>query len=92
MSCLQARERQTPAAQQPNGLTTEPERATDPTMAGTGGAADLADLTSPGAVAVTPAPQPLETSHDVFTGPSAGQTLSSEHTALIAHVTVPWIA
>ena len=109
--CLQARKGREAAAQQPNGLGTERDTAADGTLAGVDaaaygadGGADLADLTSPGALAATPAPL-LATPHHVLADFSTGDMLycqpmffvCSTRTALhrlrsTAHKTLIWPA
>lgn len=81
MPCLQARKGQEAAARQPNNLRTEHDTAADVILAGDDaaadgavGAADLADLTSPGALAMTPAPH-LATPHHALTDFNTGEML-----------------
>ena len=71
--------RQEAAAQQPNGLSTEHDEAAegsgpgaDAADGGADEAADLADLASPGAVAMTPAPH-LAQPHLALAGPSTSE-------------------
>ena len=72
---MQARKGQEAGAQQPDGPSSEHDRAADATMAGAdameGGADRAADLVSPDAVAVTPAPQ-LAMHHQALTELSTG--------------------
>ncbi|CAL5230062.1 g13513 [Coccomyxa viridis] len=80
----QARKGQEAAAQQHGGPSSEHVKAADDTMAGANaveggadGAADLVDLTSPGAAAMTPAPR-LAMPHQALTEPSTGTSQGSE--------------